>query len=202
MRMSFLLLVALALAGAAQAQPSTVLPDIIVTAPRVLPRALEETVELPVYTNPQSLALPARRAASNAAWAFGLASHLAGRPAYAAQVLMEMEYLSVEIVKNPSHWEASGEVDDLFTQAKQEWRAAIGIPEATPTQLAIDGLYLAMRALGERAAPEALLDLPTGIFSLGPEETFRRLNALGYLHNTNVVAVAVSRSLRRGRKGG
>lgn len=210
MRTSALLAAALALAiGAAPASaqrarrdaavegPAAVLPDITVIAPRAWPPpGSREEVVLPAYGNP-GIAHPTRRAAFNVGWAFGLRSNLAGNPAGAAQALMEMEFLSVETFTNPDYVQGRGALLNQFLLAKPEWRAVLGIPAAAPTQLVIDGLRSAMDALSAGRGPEGLAALPPDVFTLGPVESWNRLNALPSLPLSNVAGVEVWRLMRR-----
>lgn len=188
------LLILLLLCPAAHAQPSAVVPDITVTAPAPGP---ERWVNLPIYNEPLTLTLATRRAASSAAWALGSASNLAERPAYAAQVLMELEFLNIEIVHHPLWVEANGEAKDLFVEARPEWRGALGISPTARSQSVIDGLFQIMQAIEHGDGPAATGNLPPEVFTLPAAETWARLNAMPYLHASNVVAVAVHRKLRR-----
>ena len=179
--------------------PAAVLPDTTVVAPRFRPRPGEqEQVELSPYGNP-GLARPTARAAFNTGWAFGMRSNLAGNPAAAAQAIMEMEFLAVEMQANPEYIQGRAKLWFLFHQAKKEWRAALGLPADAPAQPVVDALRRAMDTLAGGRGPESLAHLPPDLFTLGPAETWRRLNALPSLPRSNFAAVETAQLMRRPR---
>jgi len=143
---------------------------------------------------------PLRSAITSTSLAFASPSRLAGRPAEAARAIAQMEYLAVEIPGNPRLVGDSPTLDAQLRSARQEWRAALGIPPEVPAQAVIDSLYAAARALGTGQPATAASVLPAVAFPGGGQATLARLGDLPSLPHTNAAAVAATETLR-GQEG-
>jgi len=99
---------------------------------------------------------PTRAAVSRAAFAFNQPGQLVGRPAEAARAIADMEFLAAALPFDPRYQQRDPLLPGQLAQARAEWRALLGIPDAQPAQPVIDNLY-AMARTGQAA-------LPTGIF--------------------------------------
>jgi hypothetical protein len=140
---------------------------------------------------------PLRSAANAVSTAFANPNRLAGRPADAARAIAQMEYLTVALPDNPQLTNTTSTLRPQLLTARQEWRAALGIPAEVPTQPVINALYAAARALdvGDQAA--AATALPPSIFTLGGQATLARLAALPRLPLTNVAAASSMNAIQR-----
>lgn len=125
---------------------------------------------------------PTRAAVSRAAYAFNQPGQLAGRPAEAARAIADMEFLAAALPFDPRYQQRDPLLPGQLAQARAEWRAALGIPDAQPAQPVIDNLY-AMARNGQAA-------LPTGIFGPNAGAT---LAALPPLPQTARAAAAAAR---------
>ena len=117
-----------------------------------------QVAELPADTL-QGAGDPARGAILSAAYVFGTPSTVAGRPADAADAIVKLEYLAVEISGNP-RWYSFNPLSVLnLLDARREVRAAFGIGPAAEPQLVIDTLHRAANAwrMGDAAAARAAL---------------------------------------------
>ena len=140
---------------------------------------------------------PLRTAVTNTSFAFSDRSRLAGQPAQAARALAQMEYLAVEMPTNPRLTSVSPTVLGQMVAARQEWRAALGVPAGIEAQPVIDSLYAASRALGTGQAEAAAAALPVAIFPQGGQATLTRLASLPSLPLTNQAAVGATDALRQ-----
>jgi hypothetical protein len=140
---------------------------------------------------------PLRSAVANTSVAFSNPDLLAGRPAQAARALAQMEYLAVEMPTNPQLTSVSPTVVSQMVAARQEWRAALGVPVGIEAQPVIDSLYAASRALGTGQAAAAAAALPVAIFPQGGQATLTRLAALPGLPLTNQAAVGAIDAIRQ-----
>jgi hypothetical protein len=140
---------------------------------------------------------PFRSAVANTSVAFSSPRQLAGRPAEAAQAVAQMEYLAVQVPNNPRYPGISPTVGEQFTQARREWRTALGIPQDTAPQPVIDSLFAASRALRVGQPDAAASALPAKVFPQGGETAVLRLASLPNLPLTNRAAVAATDALRR-----
>ncbi|MDO9712402.1 hypothetical protein [Paracraurococcus lichenis] len=140
---------------------------------------------------------PLRSAVANTSVAFASPRKLAGRPADAAQAVAQMEYLAVAIPTDPRYPYISPTVGTQFEQARREWRAALGIPDATPPQPVIESLYAAARAVRSGQPDAAAAALPATVFPQGGQTAMLRLASLPDLPLTNQAAVTATDALRR-----
>ena len=83
-------------------------------------------------------------------------------------------------------------------QARQDARAALGIPPGTPSQAVIDHLTAAANALAgnNRAAALAALSGPT--FTTPPDKVLARLSNLPFLSTANIATTSAANELLNG----
>ena len=138
-----------------------------------------------------------RGAIINAGAVFASPRQLQGRPAQAAVAVAQMEFLATEMPGNVRFNDVPANLQDRFRQARDEWRAALGIPADKPAQPVIDSLYAASRALRSGQPDLAAASLPASVFPQGGEAAILRLASLPSLPLTNQAAVAATETLRR-----
>lgn len=121
---------------------------------------------------------PARQAIINTAYGFGHPAELGGRPADAAALIGQAEFLTVELVTGQRWIGFAPRVAQGFDAARQEWRQALGIAPEAPPQAVVNALFAARGALlaGDRRTAAAALAPPT--FPGGGEGAVQRLAAL------------------------
>ncbi len=137
-----------------------------------------EPVTWPVPAGGAITTDPARQAINGTAFGFARPDTLAGRPAEAAELLAQAEFLTVELAIGPRWIPFAPGVRQAFVAARPEWRAAGGIASDAAPQAAIDALLAGRAALlaGNRAAAVAALSPP--VFPAGGEDALARLSAL------------------------
>jgi hypothetical protein len=121
-----------------------------------------------------------------------------GQPAAAARAIAEIEWLAAYLPNSPRWSTASPAGMNQLQLARNEARAALGIPPRAPTQQVINGLTGAATALAANDSAAVARALPRGTFPLGPEETVRRLAAPP--PNRNIMAALFA--LSAARRGG
>ncbi|MDB5414568.1 MAG: hypothetical protein JWR10_2903 [Rubritepida sp.] len=146
------------------------------------------TVYDPVRLPPDSIegaGDPTRSAVTRSAFAFGNQAGLAGRPGEAARAIADMEFLAAALPADPRYQQRDPLLPGRLSQARTEWRQALGIPGEQPAQPLIDSFYMAWRAsrAGDMAA--AAGSLPPGVWA--------RLGALPPLPQTSQAANAAAR---------
>lgn len=125
---------------------------------------------------------PTRAAIISASTSFGIGGRILTAPAQTARTLANLEYLAVNTANNPLLDNAPPTLQTQLLAARQEWRAALGIPPGTPAQQVINDLYATSRAL-EAGQP-------------GGEGNLARLQALPALPQTAAAAASASEALR------
>lgn len=121
---------------------------------------------------------PARQAILHTSSLLGSPRGLAGRPAEAAQVISELEFLAVDLRWN-SRWAAfSPLVAVAFEQARPEWRGALGISNAAAAQEVIDAMTVVRSAYASRNASAAADALRPPLVTPGGPDGVARLAAL------------------------
>jgi hypothetical protein len=121
-----------------------------------------------------------------------------GKPAAAARAIAEIEWLAAYLPASPRMMGASAQGLNELVLARNEARAALGIPARTPAQPVINGLAAAAVAIAANDTAGMARALPRSVFPLGPEETVRRLAAPP--PNRNIMAALAALSgARRGR---
>jgi hypothetical protein len=121
-----------------------------------------------------------------AAWAFASPAHTQGNPIVAARAVIAIEYLAPALSNAGEFPATSPLVVSQLWSARQEVRQALGIAPDAPSQAVVNAMILVENALfaGNPAAAEQVLVPP--VFTLGPEQTFARLNDLPPLPEANV----------------
>lgn len=124
------------------------------------------------------LADQARQAVGATAFGFAHMADLAGKPAEAAALLGQAEYLTVALAADQRWAGLAPRVQQAFAAARPEWRRAAGIAEGAAPQAVIDALFAARDGLvgSDRAAVAAALTPP--VFPEGAESVLARLAAL------------------------
>ncbi|MBO1073759.1 hypothetical protein [Roseomonas marmotae] len=130
---------------------------------------------------------PVRAAIRGAQAAFADPAALAGRPREAAVAVAQLEFLSVEIMAGRTSIDLSGIIGPALEAARHEVRGQLGIPDSAPPQAVIDALLAEPPALAQPA-----------IFTLGPEETLRRLSSLPRLPQANAATLAARTDMEFG----
>ena len=118
---------------------------------------------------------PARQAILRTSSILGSPRSLAGRPAEAARIISELEFLAVEFRWNTRWAEFSPLVALAFEQARPEWRGAIGIDAAAAPQEVIDAMTMVRSAHASRDAADALRP---PLVTPGGQDALARLAAL------------------------
>jgi len=141
---------------------------------------------------------PTRGAVFATSSTFARQDRLAGQPGAAARALALMEYLTVELPLDPAMTgRLDGQTELQLLAARQEWRAALGVPTAAPAQGVIDGLFAASDALAVNDRQAAGTALASNVFPAGPDATIGRLAALPPLPRTAQAAEMARQSLDR-----
>lgn len=123
-----------------------------------------------------------------------------GQPAAAARAIAEIEWLAAALPMSPRWSNVGGTGMTQLQLARNEARAALGIPQRAPAQPIINGLTAAATALAANDTAAVARALPRSTFPLGPEETVRRLAAPP--QNRNIMgALAALSAARRGSGG-
>lgn len=123
-----------------------------------------------------------------------------GQPAAAARAIAEIEWLAAALPMSPRWSNVGGSGMTQLQLARNEARAALGIPLRAPAQPIINGLSAAAAALAANDTAAVARALPRNVFPLGPEETVRRLSAPP--PNRNIMsALAALSAARRGGGG-
>jgi hypothetical protein len=120
---------------------------------------------------------PTHQAVFRAAYAFGDASRLAGRPADAARAAGDVEWMAVALPQDQRWIGASPSLFGQLDEARRELRVALGIAPAAAPAAVTQSLFAAAEALdaGRRAEAVGLL---------GGEATLARLGAMPQLPRT------------------
>lgn len=140
--------------------------------------------------------LPSRQAVLATAYAFGDTRRLAGRPAEAARVSAQLEWMAVALPQDP-WWTAA--VPTLFFQlrdGRSEMRSTLGLaPDAAPGAVT-QGLADAAAALdaGSRSGAVAAL---APVAPAGGEAVLARLEALPPMPRAAVAASAAQQEMTR-----
>lgn len=136
---------------------------------------------------------PTRAAVSRAAYAFANQATLNGNPGAAARAIADMEYLAASLPSDPRFQQRDPLLPVRLSQARTEWRQALGIPAGAPAQPLIDRLYAVWRAMraGDQAAAAAAL--PPSLIPPGGQAVLAKLAALPPLPQTALAANAASR---------
>jgi hypothetical protein len=145
------------------------------------PFPVMETASLP-RDSIQGAGDPTRAAITTASTSFDVGGRFTTRPALTARTIANLEYLAVNTVNNPLLDNAPATLQSQLLAARQEWRAALGIPSGVPAQQVINDLYGASRAL-DAGQP-------------GGEATLARLRALPALPQTAAAAASAAEALR------
>lgn len=133
---------------------------------------------LPEASGGAALLDPTRQAIFHASSVLGSSAPLAGRPAEAAQLVSELEFLAVELRTNSRWTEMSPLVVLRFEQARPEWRAALGIAATAEPQAVIDAMTRVRLALGGRDQAAAAAALVPPLVTPGGAASLARLGAL------------------------
>jgi hypothetical protein len=140
----------------------------------------------------------ARAAVSAVAAAFAdRGAGLAGRPAEAAQALAQLEFLTVELSRNPRFAPLPESLRREFLLARTEARDALGVDEQAQPDAVVAALLAAARALraGDRAAAARAMPAPT--FRPGGARSVVRLGELGPLPQTALATGLAAESVAR-----
>lgn len=98
-----------------------------------------------------------------------------GQPAVAARAIAELEWLAANLPSSPQWQGIGGSGIGQLAQARNEARAALGIPRGAAPQAVIDGLAATATALDSNDRAAVARALPRATFQLGPEATLARL---------------------------
>ncbi len=101
----------------------------------------------------------------------------AGQPGAAARAIAELEYLAENLAGSPRYPSANPRALNQLQIARREARAALGIPRDAESDSVVRGLRDASRALAANDRDGFDAALPSAAFTLGPQETLRRLGA-------------------------
>jgi len=154
-------------------------------------------VTLPTGTTPRGIVLDETVAVGQDIAAFYRRPQ-PGQPAAAARAIAEIEWLAAFLPNSPRMVGASPAGLNQLQLARNEARAALGIPTRAPTQPIINGLSAAAAAIEANDSAAVARALPRATFPLGPEETVRRLAAPP--PNRNIMSALQALSI--GRRGG
>lgn len=129
---------------------------------------------IPVSDAPGSRVIDPIVSAGQNAGAFFRAPQ-ANQPAAAARAIADLEFLAGAVPADPRWQTSSSMAQTQLIQARNQARAALGVPRNAASQQVIDALTAAANALdaGDRAA--AAQALPRSIFTAGPQATLARL---------------------------
>lgn len=130
---------------------------------------------------------PTRAAVSRSAYAFANQAALEGRPGQMARAIADMEFLAAALPFDPRFQQRDPLLPWQLAQAREEWRAVLGIGPAQPAQPVIDSLYAVARASGQGD----LAAVPSGPLSV---EGAARLSAMPALPQTARAAAAAARA--------
>ena len=141
---------------------------------------------------------PDAAAANLAAWAFADSNRTYGRPVEAARAVASLDYIAGQFYASARWSVLSAPTQEQLLQARQDARAALGIPLGTPSQAVIDHLTAAGNALADnnRAAALAALSGPT--FTTPPDEVLARLSNLPFLSTANIATTNAANELLDG----
>lgn len=125
------------------------------------------------------------RALDIAAYGFGHWREMVGNPALAAETVAALDYMAGRL-NTSARWVSMPAIFRMnMLTSREQVRAELGIGKDVPSQQVVDamiGLAAAYRA-GNQAQVQTLLAEP--IFTLGPQETARRLANLPYMPSVN-----------------
>ncbi|WP_421995656.1 hypothetical protein [Roseococcus sp.] len=136
---------------------------------------------------------PTRAAVSRAAHVFANPALLSGNAADAARAIADMEYLAASLPSDPRFQQRDPLLPVRLSQARTEWRQALGIAPTQPAQPLIDALYAVWRALRARDTAAAAAAMPPGLIPPGGSASLARLAALPPLPRTAEAANSASR---------
>jgi hypothetical protein len=98
-----------------------------------------------------------------------------GQPAAAARAIADLEFLAGAVPADP-RWQTSSSMAQVqLLQARNQARAALGVPRSAASQAVIDALTAAADALDANDRAAAGRSLPGTLFTAGPDQTLRRL---------------------------
>ncbi len=140
---------------------------------------------------------PLRGAALNAPRNLGDTSIYQGDPAGALMAAAHMEFLARRMTPADPRWGPglSPTIQPQLEAGRDEFRAAIGLNPRLSGEAAETALRAAAQRLRAGVAAQAFTD--RGIFTLGQEETLRRLNNLPRLHQVRLAAGAAAAEMDR-----
>ena len=125
-------------------------------------------------------------AANLAAWAFADSNRTYGRPVEAARAVASLDYIAGQFYAGARWSVLSASTQEQLLQARQEARAALGIPPGTPSQAVIDHLTAAGNALAANNQAAALAALSGPTFTTPPADVLARLSNLPFLSIANI----------------
>ena len=129
-----------------------------------------------------------RGALAQAQWAFTDPDNTRGNPVAAALAVVAVEYLADDLRTNPPwFWPSAGTVDRMV-QARVDLRRVLGMRPDAPPQAVVDAMLTTVAALRRNEPGVAREALRGDAFTLGPDETLRRLGSLPFLPSVNAAA--------------
>ena len=126
------------------------------------------------------------------AWAFGSPERLRNDPLSAAKAVIAVEYLAGELSSAPRWAGMPPLIRDDMLRARAETRQALGIQPDAPSQLVVNGLLGLVQGLETHSRAAAETALATPVFSLGPDRTMQRLEALPLVRTAQVAMIEAS----------
>jgi hypothetical protein len=125
-------------------------------------------------------------------WAFADPARTRGDPVDAARAVASVDYLAGEVSSSPRWLGVSPLTKQQLLDARQEVRAALGIPPAAPSQAVVNTMLYTASAVAAGNPDAALAALNSPLFTLGPQQTLARLDNLPYLHTANIATQHMS----------
>jgi hypothetical protein len=120
-------------------------------------------------------------AINEASWALGSPDRTRGDPVEALRAAIAVEYLAGEVNTAPRWWKMSPITKIQMSQARAEFRHALGINPDAPSQAVVnaEGVALLNLERGNIAGAQQALSAP--IFTQPPQQTIQVLNNLPLL---------------------
>jgi hypothetical protein len=131
------------------------------------------------------------RAIQLAAWSFSEPARLRGHPVDTARAAASVDYLAGELYASPRFQGVSPLYKRQMLEARGEVRAALGVAPSTSSQEVVDRLTAAGNAMQAGDLPAAAAAVTAPAFTLGPQATLQRLNALPFLPAANVATLHI-----------
>lgn len=140
---------------------------------------------------------PVRGAAINAPRNLGDTARLAGDPVAALLAAAQMEFLARRLIPADPRWGPglSPTIQPQLERGRDEFRAAIGLNPRLSGEAAETALRGAAQRLRGAVAAQPFTD--RAVFTLGQEETMRRLQALPRLPQVRLAAGAAAAEMDR-----